>query len=300
MKGLSIGYVLTMALFLAVSVRDAKGEDLPKTEEAAQPVAVEKASPVIKAEEVSPAPGAEPAATGPTAEEIEKAKADELEKAQAEELARAQAEERRIRLEEIEKAKTEVYRLREMEMEEKPITQAIHIRGMAPDKARIEESLALKIDDMADTLLRTMREANSSDLFIATFVDMDRMNRSNAFGRYMTEALMEKMHKLGFNVVELRASERIMAQPSVGMHVLDVQPGEIGNYRADTVLSGTYKKAGDALEVHAKIVSHVTQKVMAAASFALTVDKDNVFVQDLFESPLGRSSITTGKAEKGK
>jgi TolB-like protein len=292
MKGLSAGYALIAGCFLAISVQSASGEDLPKVEGAGQPTSVEQGAPPAT---VAPAA----TETAPTAEEIEKAKADALEKAQAEELAKAQAEELRIRMEEVEKTKADELRFREIEIEDKSKSEAIHIRGVAPEKGRPEEMLAAKINELADALVRDLKAANS-DLFVASFVDMDRINRSNTFGRYMMEALMEKMHKLGFNVVELRASDKVMAQPSVGMHVLTIQPGEIGNYRADTVLSGTYKKIGDSLEVHAKIVSHVTRKVMSAASFSVAVDKDSAFMQDMFENPLGRASLTTGNVGKGK
>lgn len=290
MRGISMGCALVVGLFIAITAQTVRGEDLPGVEDANKSAVLEQGS-------AKPAGGEQQKELTP--EEIEEARAAALEKAQAEELARAEAEERRIRLEELERVKAEELRLGEMDLEDRPQSEVVRIRATAPLTSKPQELLAFKITELADALAKNLNDAGA-DLFVAAFVDADRMNGSNSFGRHMAEELMEKMHKLGFGVVELRLADKITAEPGVGARVLATRPGETAAYDGNTILSGTYKKAGDVLEVHAKIVSRPTKKVVAAASFEIVMNKDDAFMQEMYDNPVGRANPAAGKVEKGK
>ncbi len=290
MRSISIGCALIVGLFIAITPQTVRGEDLSKPGGTTKPAAPEQGS-------ANPAGGEQN--KEPTPEEIEQAKAAALEKAEAEELARAEAEERRIRLEELERARPDELRLGEMDLEDRPQSELLRIRPTAPFKAPPQELLAFKISELADALAKNLNDPGP-DLFVATFADSDRMNGPNSFGRYVAEELMEKMHKLGFGVVELRLVDKPTAEPGAGTRVLAILSGETAAYNGDAILSGTYKKAGDVLEVHAEIVSRPTKKVVSAASFEIVMDKDDAFMREMLDNQTGRANPAAGNVEKGK
>jgi TolB-like protein len=290
MRSISICCTLIAGLFIAIAAQTVRGEDMPKPAGATKPANLEPGS-------ANPVGGEQN--KEPTPEEIEQAKQAALEKAEAEELARAEAEERRIRLEELERVKAEELRLGEMDLEDRPQSEVLRIRPIAPLKAPPQELLAFKISGLADALAKNLNDAGA-DLFVATFADSDRMNGPNSFGRYVAEELMEKMHKLGFGVVELRLPDKPTAEPGAGARVLATRPGETTAYNGNTILSGTYKKAGDVLEVHAEIVSRPAKKVVSAASFEIVMDKDDAFMQEMLDNQTGRANPAAGKVEKGR
>lgn len=291
MRGISTGCAFVAGLFIAITPQTVRGEDLPTIEDANK-------SAVLALGSAKQADGEQQ--KEPTPEEIEEARAAALEKAQAEELARAEAEERRIRLEELERVKADELRLGEMDLEDRPRSEEVRIRAIAPLASKPRELLAFKISELADALAKNLNDAGA-ELFVATFVDSDGTSGSNSFGRHMAEELMEKMHKLGFGVVELRLADKITAEPGVGARVLATRPVETAAYDGNTILSGTYKKAGDVLEVHAEIVSRPTKKLVAAASFEIVMNKDDAYMQEMYDNTTGgRANPAAGRVEKGK
>lgn len=165
--------------------------------------------------------------------------------------------------------------------------RTIRIRGFNTDKATTAEQLHNKIEELANILAHGYSH-DDNEIVVATFVDADRLNRSNTFGRFVADDLTARMHGLGFAVLELRAGKKVMMQPNVGTQVLSDDPADVGFYRPSVVLSGTYKKVGDVLSLQAKIVSHTTQKVLSTASVEMKFDKEDAFIKDLMENSLER------------
>ncbi|MBI3581159.1 MAG: hypothetical protein HY098_03640 [Nitrospinae bacterium] len=290
MRSISMGCAVIAALFVGIAAQTVRGEELQKLGDSTKPADSGQSF-------AAPAGGEQ--RKEPTPEEIEQARVAALEKAQAEELAKAEAEERGIRLDELERVKAEELRLREMDVEDRPRSELVRIRPTAPLRSRPGELLAFKISELADALAKNLNDAGS-DLLVATFSDSDGTNGSGSFGRYMAEELMEKMHKLGFGVVEHRLADMATAEPGTGTPILAARPGEIASHTGNTILTGTYKKAGDVLEVHAEIVSRPTKKIMAAASFDIVMDKEDAFMRELLDNPAGRADSTAGKVGKGR
>ncbi|MBI5179575.1 MAG: hypothetical protein HZA04_10005 [Nitrospinae bacterium] len=176
----------------------------------------------------------------------------------------------------------------------------IYIREMASGEISSGKALTMNLDRLSRSLARKVTGQNPT-MAVATFVDMDRLNRSNTFGRYVTENLMGHMSDLGFKVVEHRAAKRLLQQPNVGAHALTEETGEMMNaWKADSVLLGTYKKSGNTVMVHARLVSTGTQQVIAAADMEMTFEKDDALVKDLFDNALERVYRADGQYEGWK
>jgi TolB-like protein len=176
----------------------------------------------------------------------------------------------------------------------------IHIREMAASgEISSAKALTLKLDGLSYALARNV--SGNPTMVVATFVDLDRLNRSNTFGRYVTESLMGNMAKLGFSVVEPRTAKRLMHQPNVGDHALTQEQGEMMNaYKADAVLLGTYKKTGNTVLVHARLVTASTQKVVSAAAMEMTFEKDDPLAKEMFGNALERIGEPTASYEGWK
>ncbi len=174
------------------------------------------------------------------------------------------------------------------------VVEGMHAREIAPDSVSSIVALELKLERLSHDLARNAKGSNPT-MVVATFVDMDRLNRSGTFGRFVAENMMGRMAKLGFDVLEVRTAKRLMVQPNVGEHALTEEEDEMKNsYRADTVLLGTYKKTGDVVVVHARLVAHSTQKIISSAAMEMKVEKDDPFMQAMFDNAMDRVGDATG------
>ncbi len=155
------------------------------------------------------------------------------------------------------------------------------------------KTLYLKIDRMArDITNNAQNDAVNKRLLVSTFVDLDRLYRTNTFGRYVAERLMQSLSVRGFTVIESRAAKELMVQSNIGEMALTRSADEMMNkYQADAIVLGTYKKLGDTVTVSARMVVAKNQKVISVASMLLEMDKNDGFMQSMFENEIGRISL---------
>lgn len=155
------------------------------------------------------------------------------------------------------------------------------------------KTLYLKIDRLAHAITNNVQKgAGKKRLLVSTFVDLDRLYRTNTFGRYVAEQLMQNLSAMGFTLIEPRAAKELMIQPNIGEMALTRDADEMMNkYHADAIVLGTYKKLGDTVTVSARMVVAKNQEVVSVANMMVEIDANDVFMKSLFENRLDRISL---------
>ena len=155
------------------------------------------------------------------------------------------------------------------------------------------KKLSLKIVKLSNDIIRNLTKGSRHRaIIVSTFVDQDRLYRTNSFGRYVTEQLMSELNNRGFAVIETRAARELMVQPNLGEMAITRETEELMNkYEADAIVLGTYKKAGDVMTVNARMVVSENQEVISVASLKLDVNPDDSFMKALLENELDRISM---------
>ncbi len=180
----------------------------------------------------------------------------------------------------------------------------MEIRELAVEETdATPKTLALKIDRLTREIARNlMRGKPGQTVAVASFVDMDKLNRTNTFGRFLTEGVMDRMARRGYNVVEERTARELMMQPNVGEHALTREPDEIRTgAAADAVVLGTYTMAANTVIVHARLVVPESRRVISVGMFQMDLRRDDPYMRRLFEEPyerVGSNNYVEGAVRK--
>lgn len=171
---------------------------------------------------------------------------------------------------------------------------SITIREPALEKIdSSSKALPLKIEKLARDIVKNLKRGGTNrSIIITTCVDLDHLNRTNSFGRYVTEHLMGEFTKLGFSVIEVRAAKEIYVVPNIGEMVLTRNMEEMMNrYKADAMILGTYQKLENVVKVHTRMVEWKNQEVISSASMELKAESGDKFMEALFRNELDRISL---------
>ncbi len=155
------------------------------------------------------------------------------------------------------------------------------------------KKLSLKIQKLSHDITRNIRKGGRyRSIIVSTFVDQDRLYRTNSFGRYLAERLMDELNRRGFAVIETRAAGKLLVQPNIGEMALSRDAGEMMNkYEADAIVLGTYKKLGNVLSVSTRMIVSDNQEVVSVASMQIGLDDNDVFLKSLLENSMDRVSM---------
>ncbi|MDH5543639.1 MAG: FlgO family outer membrane protein [Nitrospinota bacterium] len=169
------------------------------------------------------------------------------------------------------------------------IRESIDDRRDSPSK-----KLSLNIEKLSYRILEKFSEdENDMVVLVTTYVDLDNLNRTNSFGRYVSENLIEELTKRGIKVVEARISRELMVTPNIGSTVLSDEIEDIRrDYKANVVVLGTYRKTGDEVKVYTRMVIPESQEIISAGSIDMKIDPENKFIESLFEKDVARIGIS--------
>jgi len=161
------------------------------------------------------------------------------------------------------------------------------------------KKLNLKISKLSSDISKNIFPGDRGrTLIVATYVDLDDLNRTNGLGRYITEYLMEKLYKSGFKVVEVRTAKDLSVSPFIGEMALTRDTTEMMNkHSADAMVVGTYQKVGNIIRVSTRMIVAENQEVVSVASTEIPVDPDDKFIQSLLRKELVR--ISSGESVEG-
>lgn len=128
------------------------------------------------------------------------------------------------------------------------------------------EALEEKILIIAIELRQRVEEFNPEEKTIAvtTFVDLNNLDVSSSFGRFVAERLSMEMHKLDFNVRELRQRKSIEFKKAKGEFGLTRKSTDLmRRFQVDAVLVGTYLVVGDEVVVNARLIDVDSSRVIS-------------------------------------
>ncbi len=147
---------------------------------------------------------------------------------------------------------------------------------MEPVKFVSTDELRKEIKDLAGQIKRNLSEFDLSEnsVVVTTFVDVNSLSTSSAFGRYITEQLIFELHNFKYHVFEMRQAEKIEIIHEKGEFYLTRAVGKLLNtYRSDAVIVGTYSVLDGEVTVHARALEHDTSRIISVAFISLEFDK---------------------------
>ncbi len=154
------------------------------------------------------------------------------------------------------------------------------------DEDPYADTLNLIIRSMAGSIDNSARGKidPSATVAVMTFVDVDNMYRSATFGRYITEEMITNLAGAGYKVKEIRVAPDIFTDIRIGELGLTREMSQIvANANADSLLVGTYTKAGDTILVEARLVKADTGIVIGSGSGVVEAGASNKLIAGLLE-----------------
>ncbi len=143
--------------------------------------------------------------------------------------------------------------------------------------------LNAKIIFLADQLENNLQGAlKGMPTVVSTFVNVNNFNKSDTFGRILTEALIHELQVRGWNVKEIRLTRDIRVNRH-GEFTLSRNSKRLRyrNVRAALIVTGTYFLAGNAVVVNARVISTYTGRVVSTAQAVIPISGiDELFVPD--------------------
>jgi len=148
--------------------------------------------------------------------------------------------------------------------------------------------LSIKISKLARDVIRNLKSGTTErSIIVTTYVDLDHLNRTNSFGRYVTEKLMGELSNRGFGVIEVRVAKELLVSPNIGAIAMTRNMEDMLNkYKADAMIVGTYQKIDDVVKVHTRMIIADNQEIISVASTEIKSGKDDKFMQALFKNQL--------------
>lgn len=118
-------------------------------------------------------------------------------------------------------------------------------------------------------------------LLITTFVDLNDLRKTSAFGRILAERLMTSMSELGFTVIDIRRGKSIYIIENKGEMVLTRDVGEIPDtIHAEAVIYGTYLVSEQEVLVTARIARFSDFRILKSWNGKIS---RTAFICDLLE-----------------
>lgn len=133
-----------------------------------------------------------------------------------------------------------------------------------------------KILTVAHDLNNRVEEFTPEDKTVAitTFVDLNNLDSSSAFGRFIAKRLSMELHKLGFNVRELRQRKSIEFKIHKGEFSLTRKSADLmKNFQVDAILTGTYLMVGDDVVVNAKLIDVDSSRVISVGHMVANLNR---------------------------
>ena len=131
-----------------------------------------------------------------------------------------------------------------------------------------------KIIFLADQLENNISEAYKSwPIVVTTFVDINRLDETNTFGRAIAESLIHELQVRGWNVLEIRLSRSIFVNDK-GEFALTRDRNKLKSSKVKVrlLVLGTYFITGNNVVINARIVDFLTGQVLSTAQAAVPIN----------------------------
>ena len=129
---------------------------------------------------------------------------------------------------------------------------------------------------MADELESHLKDLISTDepLLVASFVNINRLDQSSAFGRIVSEQIASRFAQNGYKIIEMKLRDRsVYIKEAKGEFLLSRDLKAISKmHNASVVIVGTYAEGYDTVYVSARMVLTSNSEVVSSSDRAIRMD----------------------------
>lgn len=114
-----------------------------------------------------------------------------------------------------------------------------------------------------------------SPFVIASFVDVNQMDQSSAFGRIVSEQFASRFSQKGYYVVELKLRKDIFIKEKQGEFMLSRKIKEISkNHNAQAIVVGTYAIGENNVYITTRMIDPPTNRIISSYDYRLPITED--------------------------
>ncbi|MGL5337029.1 MAG: FlgO family outer membrane protein [Enterovibrio sp.] len=157
------------------------------------------------------------------------------------------------------------------------------------------------LDGLADNLIKSQKGlAPNSSLVIASFVDIENVERTNWLGNSLTEGMMYQMQSRGFSVIDFK-STGVIRVTKTGDFTLSRDWKELpAEHISDHVLTGTMLRQTGGVLINVRVISLASRVVVASAQGFLPEDRIGRDIDTLYRVRLQDGSVIRSEQRKGR
>ena len=140
-----------------------------------------------------------------------------------------------------------------------------------------DDDIAKITYDATDILVERSRQAlgKESPILVATFVNVDKLDESSSFGRFMAEATADRMTQRGYYISEVKLRGTLALKKAVGQLMLSRDLERIRReHQAQAVVAGTYAVGREKVHVSLKLINVSTGQIVSALTYYLNLGPD--------------------------
>jgi len=127
----------------------------------------------------------------------------------------------------------------------------------------------------AKALASRARLKAGEPIIVASFADINALDRSSPFGRIVSQQIASAISAQGYNVIELLLRNNVYIKSGEGEFLLSRKIQNLSQERnVRAVLAGTYAVGGENVYVTAKLIRTADSVVLAAYDFRLPLGPD--------------------------
>lgn len=124
-------------------------------------------------------------------------------------------------------------------------------------------------------------------LIVTTFVDLNKLYRTSALGRYVSQQLMGILHEWNYQVIDVRKSMGLLIESGAGEFTLSRDTEVLfSKYTVDVILAGTYSRAGNRIVFNAHLVRAGGNEVLSVGRIDFEVLEKDTFIKELAEQEI--------------
>lgn len=148
-----------------------------------------------------------------------------------------------------------------------------------------------KTSYLADQIYAYYNGNLSAPIVVTTFVDVNNLYDTSAFGRILTEQLISELSMRGFNVIELRLADALQIMHDKGEFGLSRDMAILKkDHKISTIVTGTYAVSPDRIYLNARLIDPKTSLITSVGSVEMA-KSDEI-------SRLVRTSVTPQVLER--
>ena len=157
-------------------------------------------------------------------------------------------------------------------------TQSSIRRAVEPNYGIVhDDDIIKKTYFAAEALLqRTLQPLDKSQrILVASLVNVNDLDESSALGRFVAEAISDRIAQLGYHISEVKLRGTMAVKKDVGELILSRDLRRIrSQYKAQAIVAGTYAVGKYKVHISLKLLNASTGRVISATTYDLALGTD--------------------------